>query len=91
MSGQSGESGKSVKGPTRRPAQKIRKQYTNDQYPVIVLKFEDGHQIKVSKGDGKSFDAYPGERIKIIALHDPTHPDRDVLETRRADDFPDAT
>lgn len=78
-------------GPSSRPPQKLRKRYTNEQYPVIVLKFEDGHQIKVSKGEGKSFDAYAGERIKIIALHDPKHPDRDVLETRRADDFPDAT
>jgi hypothetical protein len=86
------KSGKPAKsGPSSRPAKKLRKQYTNDQYPVIVLKFEDGHQIKVSKGDGKSFDAYAGERIKIIALHDPKHPDRDVLETRRADDFADAT
>jgi hypothetical protein len=76
-------------GPTSRPPKKLRKQYTNESYPVVILKFEDGHQIKVSKGDAKSFDAYSGERIKIIALHDPKHPDRDVLETRRADDFPD--
>ena len=78
-------------GPSSRPPQKLRKSYVNDAYPVIILKFEDGHQIEVKKGEGKSFDAYAGERIRIIALHDPRHPDRDVLETRRADHFPDAT
>jgi hypothetical protein len=77
-------------GPSSRPPQKIRRKYVNDAYPVIVLKFEDGHQIKIAKGEGKSFDAYPGERIRVIALHDPAHPDRDVLETRRAENFPNA-
>jgi len=77
-------------GPSSRPPKKLRRQYTNDQYPVIVLKFEDGHQIKVSKGEAKSFDAYAGERIKIIALHDPKQPDRDVIDTKRAEDFADA-
>jgi hypothetical protein len=77
-------------GPSSRPPQKIRRKYVNEKYPVIVLKFEDGHQIKISKGEGKTFDAYPGERIRVIALHDPAHPDRDVLETRRAEHFPDA-
>jgi hypothetical protein len=78
-------------GPSSRPPKKLRRQYTNDQYPVIVLKFEDGHQIKVGKGEAKSFDAWAGERIRIIALHDPTHADRDVIDTRRAEEFPDAT
>ncbi|HKS05598.1 MAG TPA: hypothetical protein VJR92_04720 [Gemmatimonadaceae bacterium] len=76
-------------GPSSRPPKKLRKQYSNEQYPVVVLKFEDGHQIKVPRGEGKSFDAWAGERIKIIALHDPAHPDRDVIDTRRAEDFPD--
>jgi hypothetical protein len=76
-------------GPSSRPPKKLRKRYVNDQYPLVILKFEDGHQIKVPKGDGKSFDAWAGERVKIIAMHDPSHPDRDVLETRRADDFAD--
>jgi hypothetical protein len=78
-------------GPTSRPPQKVRKQYVNDKYPVIILKFEDGHQIKVAKGEGKSFDAWPGERVRVIALHDPRHPDRDVIETRRAEHFEDAS
>jgi len=77
-------------GPSSHPPAKLRKQFVNTEYPVVVLKFEDGHQIKLANGEGKSFDAYSGERIKVIALHDPAHPDRDVLETRRADDFPDA-
>jgi hypothetical protein len=69
--------------------QKLRKMYKNEAYPVIILKFEDGHQIKLATGEAKSFDIYSGEKVKIIALHDPRQPDRDVLETRRADDFAD--
>jgi hypothetical protein len=69
--------------------QKLRKMYQNEAYPVIILKFEDGHQIKLAHGEAKSFDIYSGETVKIIALHDPRQPDRDVLETRRADDFAD--
>jgi hypothetical protein len=72
-----------------RQPQKLRKMYRNDEYPVVILKFEDGHQIKVAQGEAKSFDIYSGEKVKIIALHDPSHPDRDVLETRKADDFAD--
>jgi hypothetical protein len=74
-----------------RPPKKLRKQYTNSEFPVVVLKFEDGHEIEVEQGKGKTFDVWSGERIKIIALHDPKHhPDRDVRETRLADDFADA-
>ncbi len=73
-----------------RQPQKLRKMYRNDGYPVVILKFEDGHQIKLAQLEAKSFDIYSGETVKIIALHDPKHPDRDVLETRKADDFADA-
>jgi hypothetical protein len=74
----------------RQPPQKLRKMYRNEAYPVVILKFEDGHQIKLATGEAKSFDIYSGEKVKVIALHDPRQPDRDVLETRRADDFADA-
>ncbi len=78
-----------MSGPQNRPPAKLRKMYRNESYPVVILKFEDGHQIKVIQNEAKSFDIYSGEKVKIIALHDPRHPDRDVLETRRADDFSD--
>lgn len=29
------------------PPRKLRKQYANEKYPEIVLRFEDGHEIKI--------------------------------------------
>jgi hypothetical protein len=54
------------------------------------MRFEDGHEIKVYKGTGKEFDAYPGETIKLLAMYDPTSNDRELVESRKADDFADA-
>jgi len=71
-------------------AEKIRKQYTNSDYPHIVLRFEDGHEIQVPKGMAKSFDAYVGERIKILAIYDPTAKEREKIDTLRAEQFEDA-
>jgi hypothetical protein len=69
---------------------RVRKQYTNDDYPLALLRFEDGHEIKVYKGTGKEFDCYPGETIKIMAMWDPTSPDRELVATKKSDEFPDA-
>jgi hypothetical protein len=69
---------------------RIRKQYVNSDYPLVLLRFEDGHEIKVYKGTGKEFDAYPGETVKVLALYDPTSHDRELVASRRADDFDDA-
>jgi hypothetical protein len=69
---------------------RVRKQYTNDSYPLALLRFEDGHEIKVYKGTGKEFDCYPGESIKILAMWDPTTHDRELVATKKSDDFPDA-
>ncbi|HEU4566179.1 MAG TPA: hypothetical protein VFS05_16070 [Gemmatimonadaceae bacterium] len=70
--------------------QKMRKKYVNADYPLVMLRFEDGHEIKVYKGSGKEFDAYAGERIKIMAAYDPTSNERELVEERRADDFENA-
>jgi hypothetical protein len=70
-----------------RPPKRIRKQYVNKDYPLVILRFEDGHEIKVYRGTGKEFDAYPGETIKILAMYDPTSADRELVEARRSDDF----
>lgn len=72
------------------PPKKFRKQYTNSDHPLVVLRFEDGHEIKVEKGAGKSFDAYSGETIKVLAIYDPTSGERELVESRKADDFTDA-
>ncbi len=73
------------------PPKKIRKQYSNTEYPNVILRFEDGHEIQVSKGSTKSFDCYEGERIKILAKYDPTSTEREKVDTLRAEQFPDAT
>ena len=31
----------------RRPPEKNRRRYTNADYPTVVLRFEDGHEIRV--------------------------------------------
>ena len=67
---------------------RFRKQYVNSDYPLVILRFEDGHEIKVYQGTGKEFDAYPGETIKILAMYDPTSAERELVESRRSDDFP---
>jgi hypothetical protein len=72
-------------------AEKVRKQYRNADHPHVVLRFEDGHEIHLPKGTTKSFDAYVGERIKILAVYDPTSKEREKIDTLRAEQFEDAT
>jgi hypothetical protein len=72
-------------------AQKIRKQYKNSDHPEVVLRFEDGHEIHIAKGMAKTFDAYVGERIKIMAIYDPTAKEWEKIDTLRAEQFEDAT
>ncbi len=69
---------------------RIRKQYTNSEYPLVIMRFEDGHEIKVYKGTGKQFDAYPGETVKLLAMFDPTSHDRELVDTRKTAEFDDA-
>ncbi len=69
--------------------EKLRKQYTNDKYPQVALRFEDGHEIIVDKGATKSFDAWHGERIKVLALWDPTSGERERVDTLRSEQFDD--
>ncbi len=73
------------------PPKKLRKQFTNATHPLIVLKFESGHQIKVYQNEGKEFDAFSGETVKLLAVSDPTSSDWELLEDRKADAFDDAT
>jgi hypothetical protein len=69
---------------------RLRKAYINLEHPMVVLRFEDGHEIRVPKGKVKTFDAYGGEVVKVVAVYDPTSSERDLLDTLRADDLPDA-
>ena len=78
----------SSKSPGRRP-RSLRRRYVNEAYPLIVLRFEDGHEIRVERGSGRTFTVYEGERIHVIAIYDPTSDERVLVETRRAEDFPE--
>ena len=69
---------------------KLRKAYVNLNYPSVVLRFEDGHEIRIAQGKVKTFDAYSGEIIKVVAIYDPTSTERELLEAVRADELPDA-
>ncbi|MGH7670205.1 MAG: hypothetical protein ACRENQ_12010 [Gemmatimonadaceae bacterium] len=73
-----------MKKPT---ANRLRRRYVNAEHPLVVLRFEDGHEIRVVKGQGKEFDAYEGETIKVIAIYDPTSGERDVLDSCKAEAF----
>lgn len=79
-----------MSSPSSQPPKKVRKQFTNSTYPLVVLKFEDGHEIKVYQGTGKVFDAWNGETVKILAVHDTTSKEWDLLEARKVDQFDDA-
>ena len=73
-----------MKKPT---ANRLRRRYQNDEHPLVLLRFEDGHEIRVKKGQGKTFDAYEGEVVKIVAIYDPTSSERTLLDSRRAEAF----
>jgi hypothetical protein len=59
----------------------------NERYPHVVLRFEDGHEIHVPQGVGKSFDAWAGETVKILVLWDETSGERELVESRTAERF----
>jgi hypothetical protein len=69
---------------------RLRKAYVNQQHPVVLLRFEDGHEIRIARGTVKTFDAYAGEIIKVVAVYDPTSAERELLDTVRAEELPDA-
>ena len=73
-----------------RQQKKLRRQYVNTEYPHVVLKFEDGHEIHLPKGIGKAFDAWQGEAVKILAIWDPTSGERELIEAKKGEEFPEA-
>ena len=72
------------------PPKKLRKQYKNDKYPEVVLRFEDGHEIRLEKGEAKSFDAFAGETVKVVVLWDATANERETVKVQRAEQFDEA-
>ena len=49
---------------------KLRKAYVNLDHPSVILRFEDGHEIRIAQGKVKTFDAYTGEMIRVVAIYD---------------------
>ena len=74
----------------RKPATRLRRQYSNSKYPLVSLKFEDGHEIQLKKGESKAFDAYTGEKIKVVVLWDVAAGDREVISVMKAEQFEEA-
>lgn len=66
-------------------AKRLRRSYSNAKYPLIILRFEDGHEIYLKKGESKAFDAYVGETIKVVAVWDPTAAEREVISVVKAE------
>ena len=71
--------------------QRLRRRYANDTYPVVVLRFEDGHEITLKKGEGKTFDAYAGETIKVVVVWDAAAGDREVIAVLKAEQMEEGT
>lgn len=71
----------------RSPTPKLRRRYENADYPLVVLRFEDGHEIRIARGQGKTFDAYAGETVKVVAIWDPTADEREVVAVLKAEEF----
>jgi hypothetical protein len=71
----------------RKPAPRLRRRFANDRYPEVMLRFEDGHEIRVKRGETKDFDAYAGETIKVVVLWDPSSGERETVDVRKAELF----
>ena len=76
-----------VKPPRRA---RIRRRYKNEKYPLVMLRFEDGHEIKLKKGEAKAFDAYAGETVKVVVLWDASANERETVSVKKAEDFDEA-
>jgi hypothetical protein len=76
-----------VKPPRRT---RIRRRYRNEEYPLVLLRFEDGHEIKLKKGETKAFDAFAGETVKVVVLWDASANERETVAVRKAEEFDDA-
>lgn len=68
-------------------ARRLRRRFANDKYPLVILRFEDGHEIQLKKGEAKGFDAFAGESIKVVVLWDPSINEREVVATMKAEQF----
>ena len=68
-------------------AHRLRRRYGNAKYPLVLLRFEDGHEIQLKMGESKSFDAFAGETIKVLVVWDASAGDREVIAALKAEQF----
>lgn len=68
-------------------ARRLRRRYSNDKYPLVILRFEDGHEIQLKKGEAKGFDAFAGEIIKVVVLWDASSNERETVASMKAEQF----
>jgi hypothetical protein len=73
-----------MRPPSARP---LRRRYANAKYPLVLLRFEDGPEIRIKKGEGKAFNAYEGETIKVVVVWDPSANEREVVSVLKAEQF----
>ena len=66
---------------------RIRRRYRNEKYPLVLLRFEDGHEIKFKRGEAKSFNAYLGETVKVVVLWDASANERETVSVQKAETF----
>jgi hypothetical protein len=66
---------------------RLRRRYKNEKYPLVILRFEDGHEIKLKKGESKSFNAYAGETVKVVVLWDASANERETVLVQKAEQF----
>ena len=76
-----------VKPPRRT---RIRRHYRNEKYPLVLLRFEDGHEIRLKKGEAKAFDAFAGETVKVVVLWDESANERETVASQKAEMFDEA-
>ncbi len=69
---------------------RIRRRYSNDRYPLVLLRFEDGHEIRLKKGQTKAFDAFAGETVKVVVLWDESANERETVAVKKAESFDEA-
>jgi hypothetical protein len=55
-----------------------------------MLRFEDGHEIRVKKGEAKAFDAFTGETVKVVVLWDASANEREAVASKKAETFDEA-
>ncbi len=53
----------------------------------MILRFEDGHEIRLTQGQAKAFDAFAGEAVKVVVLWDASANERETVAVKRAEEF----